>query len=93
MGVRKTFGASEAIIVRIMLMDITRLVILSLAIGPPASWFLVRRWLQDFYYRIDLSPDIFLLSTILILLVSLFTILYHALRSSRLNPVTALQYE
>lgn len=92
-GVRKTFGASEAIIVRIMLMDITRLVVLSLAIGLPSSWFLARRWLQDFYYRIDLSADIFLISSVLILLVSLATILYHALRSSRLNPVTALQYE
>jgi hypothetical protein len=92
-GVRKTFGASEATIVRIMLADITRLVLFSLAIGLPATWLLARRWLQDFYYRIDLSADIFLFSTLLIILVSLATILYHALRSSRLNPVTALQYE
>lgn len=92
-GVRKTFGASETIIARIMLMDITRLVLTSLAIGLPSTWLLARRWLQDFYYRIDLSSDIFLVSALLIVVVSLATILYHALRSARLNPVTALRYE
>lgn len=92
-GVRKTFGASEGIIVRIMLMDITRLVLISLAIGLPSTWFLARWWLRDFYYRIDLTPGIFLVSSLLIVLVSLVTILYHALRSARLNPATALRYE
>jgi len=92
-GVRKTFGASEATIARIMLMDITRLVFISIAIGLPLTWFLARRWLQDFYYRIDLSTDIFLVSALIIIVVSLSTILYHALRSSRLEPVDALRHE
>ena len=76
-----------------MLMEITRLVLISLMVGLPATWFLAHRWLQDFYYRIDLSADIFIFGAVLIIIISLATILYHALRSSRLNPVAALRYE
>lgn len=92
-GVRKSFGASERAIVKIMIMDITRLILLALAIGLPAVWLLATRWLEDFYYRISLKPDIFIISSVVIILVSVLTITYHAIKSSRLNPVLALRYE
>ncbi|MCF8345897.1 MAG: ABC transporter permease [Bacteroidales bacterium] len=92
-GIRKAFGATEVRIVKIMLVEITRLVFISLLIGMPAAWFLARRWLEDFFYRIDLSADIFIISSVLIILVSLITILYHAIKSARMNPVEAFRYE
>ncbi len=92
-GIRKAFGATEVRIVKIMLLEITRLVFISLLIGMPAAWFLARRWLEDFFYRIDLSADIFIISSVLIILFSLITILYHAIKSARMNPVEAFRYE
>ncbi len=92
-GVRKTFGANEARIIRMMIMDIIQLIIVSLLIGLPAVWYLATRWLADFSYRIVLKPDIFVISSLMIIGVSLATITYHAIKSSRLNPVLALRYE
>ncbi len=92
-GIRKTFGASDRTIVKLMIFDFMKLVAISILIGLPAVWLLSVRWLSDFSYRISLKPDIFIIAAVLTILVSGLTILYHAIRYSRLNPVIALRYE
>jgi len=92
-GIRKTLGATEHQITLMMIRDFSLYILLSLAIAIPATWFIARWWLNEFSYRISLSPNLFIISSVITVSVAILTVLYHAIRTSRTNPVTALRYE
>jgi len=50
-------------------------------------------WLQNFAYRVALTPWPFLAATVLALLIALFTMVYHTLMAAWSNPVDALRCE
>ncbi|MFA9455107.1 MAG: cell division protein FtsX, partial [Candidatus Aminicenantaceae bacterium] len=62
-------------------------------IAWPAAYFLMRRWLQDFVYRIDLGVDVFLLSMAAAALIALLTVSFHSIRAASSDPIRALRYE
>jgi len=92
-GVRKVFGSSSFLVMRLLQKETLVLVIISSLIGIPLSWWISRRWLDHFSFRIDLVWWIFLLASLLVLTVAILTTLIQTLRASRKNPVDALQYE
>jgi len=49
--------------------------------------------LQDFAYRININPGLFLLSGGIALLIAFLTVSIQAVRASMTNPVKALRYE
>ena len=92
-GIRKAMGAHSGIILKLLLSDFMRLVTLSNLIGMTASYFIVRRLLQIFSYRVEIKPSVFLLVFFLSLLFSLATVAFLAFRTARSNPVDSLRYE
>jgi putative ABC transport system permease protein len=57
------------------------------------AWWAMRNWLSEFENRIDLSSIPFILAGLLALTVAVGTIVGHALKVARANPVHALRYE
>jgi putative ABC transport system permease protein len=53
----------------------------------------MNKWLQDFAYRINVSIWIFILSGIIALFIALLTVISHAIKAARANPVKSLRYE
>jgi hypothetical protein len=92
-GIRLTLGASAPQIIVMMIRDFTWYIIISLLIALPAVWFMARRWLDEFYFRIDLEPGLFILTALLTATVAILTVLFHAIKTSRTNPVEALWHE
>jgi predicted permease len=92
-GIRKTMGAGEGQITLMMIRDFSLYILISLLIALPAVWFIARSWLSQFAFRIDLDPGIFLVTALLTTTVAILTVLYHAFRTARTNPVLALRYE
>ncbi|MEN8201634.1 MAG: ABC transporter permease [Bacteroidota bacterium] len=92
-GIRKSMGAMEHQITLMMIRDFSLYVLISLVIALPAVWFIANRWLKEFSFRIELKPDLFLLTALVTTLVAILTVLYHAFRSARTNPVEALHYD
>ncbi len=92
-GIRKVLGATVSRIVLLLTKDFALLVILSFVIAVPVAWFVMQEWLQNFAYRIDISPVIILMSGGLALLVALATVCWQALRAAFMNPVTSLRSE
>lgn len=92
-GIRKVLGASVSKIVYILTRDLLWLVLFANIIGWPVAYYAMNRWLQNFAYRTDIHLGIFLLSSVLILLVSLGTLSYQTLKAAWANPVDSLRYE
>jgi len=92
-GIRKIMGAMERQITLMMIRDFSLYIIISLVIALPAVWLIAGKWLNEFSFRISLKADLFLLTAFITGLVAILTVLYHAIRTARTNPVEALRHE
>jgi len=92
-GVRKVHGASIAQIVFILSKDFAKWVLLANVIAWPAAWLAMNKWLQNFVYKIEIGPLIFVLAGGLALLIALLTISSQAIKAAKANPIEALKYE
>jgi putative ABC transport system permease protein len=53
----------------------------------------MHEWLQDFAYRIYISPWTFLLSGLAAILIALATVSFQAIKAAMANPVKSLRSE
>lgn len=92
-GVRKVLGASTLSIVKLFSKDVVRLVVFAALIAFPLSWIAMNNWLQDFAYRIPLSPWLFVAAGLIAVLIAMATVTFQAIRSAIANPVKSLRTE
>ena len=92
-GIRKALGSSFIGIYWFISQKFGKWVIIANVIAIPLSWFLMKRWLENFEYRISISWWIFLLAMAISVLIALLSTFYQTIRASRANPVDALRYE
>jgi putative ABC transport system permease protein len=92
-GVRKAMGAGSGDILKLLLWQFARPVLIANLIAWPAAWFIMTWWLEGFAYRVDLAPWTFLLAGAVAVVIALATVFFHALRVARAKPVGALRYE
>jgi putative ABC transport system permease protein len=53
----------------------------------------MNQWLQGFAYRIDIGAGVFLLAAVTVMLITLLTIGFQAIRAALANPVKSLRSE
>jgi putative ABC transport system permease protein len=94
-GVRKVLGASVGGIVGLLSKDFLWLVGIAFLVATPVSFYLMKGWLDGFYYRIDIWSAwwIFILAGLGALAIALFTISFQAIRAAMANPVNSLRTE
>ena len=92
-GVRKVLGASILSIWKMISKDFVLLVILSLFISIPVTYYFMDNWLQKYEYRTEISWWIFVASSLGALIVTLLTVSYQAIKSAIANPVNSLRSE
>jgi len=92
-GIRKVLGASTRDIVRLLVWQFSRPVIVANVIAWPIAWWLMRDWLNGFDERIALGPTPFILAAAIALGIAVATVVGHALKVARANPIHALRYE
>jgi putative ABC transport system permease protein len=92
-GVRKAFGASTRDVALLLLWQFSLPVLLANLIAWPLAWYYLRGWLQGFADHISLNPIYFAVPAFAAFLIAWATILAHALRVARANPIHALRYE
>ena len=92
-GIRKVLGARTRDIVQLLVWQFSRPVIIANVIAWPVAWWLMRDWLNGFDARITLGPTPFLLAAALALGIAIATVVGHALKVARANPIHALRYE
>jgi putative ABC transport system permease protein len=89
-GIRKVLGASVGSIVRLFTDNYLRLLALSLVIALPIAWWLGSRYLEDFAYRISLAWWIFAAAALIVIVLTLCTVGYQAIKAATANPVKAI---
>lgn len=92
-GVRKVLGASIQSLVLMLYRESVLLVFLAFIIAVPLSWYMLHRWLENFAYHISLSWFIFAFAGLIILIITLISVSFHAIKAALSNPVTAIKYE
>jgi putative ABC transport system permease protein len=92
-GIRKVLGARVRDIVRLLVWQFSKPVIVANLIAWPVAWWVMRGWLNGFDARIALGPTPFLLAGGLALAIAVGTVAGHAWRVARANPINALRYE
>jgi putative ABC transport system permease protein len=93
MGIRKVLGASIGHIVYLFSREFTILVGVAFVLSAPLGYYFMQKWLNGFYYRVDIGWKIFVLSVTGSILLAWITVGYKALRAAMANPVNSLRTE
>jgi ABC-type antimicrobial peptide transport system permease subunit len=92
-GIRKVVGASVSNITTMLSKDFLKLVLFSLLIAFPLSWWMMNKWLQSFAYRIHITASVFLIAGFSVIIITLLTISFQSIKAAIANPVKSLRTE
>jgi len=92
-GIRKILGSTTTNIVILLTSQYLKLVLLSNLIGWPVAYYFSSQWLQEFPYRIGLSPIYFILGSVAAILISVSAIGSLTIKAATANPLKSLKYE
>jgi type IV secretory pathway VirB2 component (pilin) len=92
-AIRKVFGASVSSIVRLFTGNYLRQLAVSLVIALPVVWWIGNKYLDDYADRISLSWWIFAAAALIVIVLTLCTVGYQAIKAATANPVKAIKSE
>lgn len=92
-GIRKVLGASVNGIVLMLSKDFFKLVMLSILVALPVSWFIMNRWLENFAYHVGYSWWMFGLPALLVLAVAFISVSSHVVKAALTNPIKSMRTE
>ncbi len=92
-GIRKILGSSDFGIVRLLSTDFTKMVLASIVIALPISYFIAQQWLEGFAFSIDLQWWYFAGAGLVALLIAWFTVGLQTVKAARVNPTDCLRDE
>jgi len=93
LGIRKVMGASVGNLVTMLCGDFTNLVIVSLFIGFPVSWYLIHEYLSGYTFHAEINWSIYILTSIAMLIIVLLSVGYQSAKAALSNPVDSLRNE
>lgn len=90
-SVRRVLGQSASQVTIMLSREFAELVLLSIVIALPISYFLTQNWLASFAYSIPLQVWYFLGAGLIALLVAILTVGIQAIQAANKPPVNALR--
>lgn len=92
-GIRKVLGASNGTIFYRLSSEYLLLILIAFPIATAIAYFVMKEWLQDFQYAVEIGAGVFILSGILAVVISLITVSSQAIKAAFSNPVNSLRSE
>lgn len=92
-GIRKTLGASSGDIIKLLVGQFLRPVLISNLVAWPLAYVAMRSWLAGFDDRIALSLLYFLGASLAAVAIAMLTVIGQSLRASRAAPAWALRHD
>lgn len=94
-GIRKVLGATIVDVIRLLVWQFSKPVVLATLVAAPTAYYFMNDWLQGFEYRLgqDFIIIAVIVSSTVALLVAWLTVAGRAYNVARKNPIKALRYE
>ncbi len=93
LGIRKVMGASVGNLAIMLCSEFTNLIILSLFIGLPVSWWLVKEYFSGYMFHTEIKWGIYIITSVSILLIAILSVGYQAVKAAITNPIKSLRTE
>lgn len=92
-AIKKTLGANERTIVWDLTKRFLIICVIAVLISIPFGYYAMNEWLKDFSYRIEMPVWPYVLSMILLLILTFTVVSFKAYRATKINLVKYLKYE
>ena len=92
-SVRKVLGASPFQLIVLLSKSFIAQVGFGFVIAAPVAWYMMNGWLNTYSYRIPMPVYVYIVAALIAVLVTLATISYRAIKTSRINPARTLKQE
>lgn len=92
-SIRLVLGAPARSIFKLLTQNFVKLVLISLIIATPLSWYMMQRWLEGYAYKIDITWDVFVIAGIIAVFIAVFTVSFQSIRAALTKPIDSLRFE
>ncbi len=92
-AIRKVNGSTIGEILVLLGRQSLASVAVAFVVACPVAWFAIKRWLDGFPYRIEMSWWVFAAAGLAVWLLSLICVLWQSYRAATANPVKSLKSE
>lgn len=92
-GIRKVFGSSTKEILTMFNSRYLYILLGCFVVAAPIGYFLGEHWLEGFAVRTAISPLLFLVSFLLIALITMLTVTYQSWKNASENPIHSIKNE
>ncbi len=92
-GIRKILGASVFNMWKMLSKDFVLLILVSSFIAIPLAWYGLHQWLEKYEYRTEISWWIFASAGAGVLVITLLTVSFQAIKAAMMNPVKSIRSE
>jgi len=73
--------------------EFTILITIAFVIAAPLAYFMMKNWLQDFVFRINMGIGVFIIAVLVSIIIAWITVGYKAVKAAVANPVKSLRAE
>jgi putative ABC transport system permease protein len=92
-GIRKVLGASILSLNALLARDFLKLVVVAIVVASPVAYFLMKKWLSDFAFRIEIEAWIFVAAGLVAVAIAFLTVSFQAIKAALADPVKSLRSE
>jgi len=92
-GIRKVLGATVANMVTLLSLNFVKLALVAFVVASPIALWAVKRWLENFAYRINIPWWAFAVAGLAGIVLVLLSASWQAIRAATTNPVKSLRDE
>ena len=92
-GIRKVFGSSTKEILMMFWRRYLYILLGCFVVAAPIGYLVGQHWLEGFAVRTAISPLLFLVSFLLITLITMLTVTYQSWKNANENPINSIKTE
>ena len=92
-GIRKVNGASVNRILILLSREFLDLILISIIIATPITWWIISKWMESFPYQAGVHWIVFVITALFVIIFAMIAVAIQTVRAANINPSQSLKYE